>query len=101
MIEPSTVNVDAKLSLNKYDVDEEVAHIVLKDAAETPGFDAEFDKLVIACPAGLYRRDENGSPSFDYAGCLECGTCRILCSQTILEKWAFPGPTKGIEYRWG
>lgn len=29
MINPITVNVDAKLSLNKYDVDEETAHIEL------------------------------------------------------------------------
>lgn len=101
MIEPITVNVDAKLSLNKYDVDEENAHIELKDPSRTADFDCEFDKLVIACPAGLYRRDEEGKPSFDYAGCLECGTCRILCGDTILQKWAYPGPTKGIEYRWG
>ena len=101
MINPITVNVDAKLSLNKYDGDEETAHIELNDAADVPNYDAEFDKLVIACPAGLYRRDETGKPSFDYAGCLECGTCRILCEKTILKKWNFPGPTKGVEYRWG
>lgn len=101
MIKPITVNVDAKLSLNKYDVDEENAHIELKNASEEPNFNEEFEKLVIACPAGLYRRDAEGKPSFDYAGCLECGTCRILCETTILKKWRFPGPTKGIEYRWG
>jgi len=92
-----TVNVDEKLSLNKYEVDEANAHIILKEDIDN----AEFDKLVLACPAALYKRDEDGRKVFDYAGCLECGTCRVLCGETILEKWSFPGPTMGVEYRWG
>lgn len=93
----STVNVDQKLSIDKFYVDEENAHIVLK---ENPG-DAEFNKLVLACPAGLYKIDDKGVKSFDYAGCLECGTCRVLCGKTILEKWEYPMGTLGIEYRFG
>ena len=62
-----SVNVDAKLALNKYNVDEGHAHIALSD----------------------------------YAGCLECGTCRILCSRTIVERWEYPQPTMGVEYRYG
>lgn len=97
MMKPITVNVDELLSLNKYNVDEENAHIVLKDAVD----DAEFAKLILACPAALYKVDDDGKKTFDYAGCLECGTCRILCGKTILEKWEYPQPTMGIEYRWG
>lgn len=93
-----TVNVDEYLALNKYEVDEGSAHIEL---AEDPS-DAEFDKLVMVCPAALYKRDpETGAKSFDYAGCLECGTCRIACGSTIVRKWTNPGPTMGVEYRFG
>jgi ferredoxin like protein len=92
-----TVNVDEKLAVNKYEVDEENAHIEL---VEDPS-DIEFNKLVRACPAALYKRDEEGNKSFDYAGCLECGTCRMLCGDTIVSKWRYPGPTMGIEYREG
>lgn len=92
-----TVNVDSKLSINKYEVDEDNAHIVLKEDVG----DTEFAKLVLACPAGLYKVDESGTQSFDYAGCLECGTCRVLCGSTILEKWEYPTGTMGIEYRFG
>ncbi|CAM2900002.1 hypothetical protein [Slackia exigua] len=91
------VNVDEYLSLNKYEVDEENAHIELVDDPD----DAEFDKLIRACPAALYKRDEDGIKSFDYAGCLECGTCRIACGGTIIKKWANPQPTMGVEYRFG
>lgn len=92
-----TVNVDEFLALNKYEVDEESAHIVL---SEDPDMD-EFEKLVRVCPAALYKIDENGATSFDYAGCLECGTCRILCEGTIVEKWVNPNPTMGVEFRFG
>ncbi|CAK7001070.1 MAG: Ferredoxin-like protein FixX [Paraeggerthella hongkongensis] len=53
------------------------------------------------CPAALYKVDESGAKSFDYAGCLECGTCRIACGSTIVKKWENPQPTMGVEYRFG
>ena len=93
----TNVNVDEYLALNKYEVDEETAHIELVSDASTD----EFEKLVQVCPAALYKVDEKGAQSFDYAGCLECGTCRIICGDTIIAKWEYPGPTMGIEYRYG
>lgn len=92
------INTDAKLAINKFEVDEENAHIVLK--AEGIDLD-EYRKLMVACPAGIYKLDAKGNIHFDYAGCLECGTCRILCGSTIIEKWEFPRGTFGVEYRWG
>jgi ferredoxin-like protein FixX len=92
-----TVNVDEYLALNKYQVDEETAHIEL--AADEDA--TEFAKLVQVCPAGLYKLDEDGSQHFDYAGCLECGTCRIACGDTIIAKWHYPGSTMGVQYRYG
>lgn len=97
MIAEITVNVDEKLAVNKFNVDEGNAHIVLKDNPDA----AEFDKLILCCPAGLYKRDEEGAVSFDYAGCLECGTCRMLCGDTILDKWEFPQMGAGVSYRFG
>lgn len=93
----STVNVDVKLGVNKFHVDEANPHIIVR-ANPDPN---ELRKLVKACPAGLYKILEDGSLQFDYAGCLECGTCRVLCGKTILEKWEFPRGTMGIEYRHG
>jgi ferredoxin-like protein FixX len=90
------VNVDAKLAVDRFEVDEDTAHIVL--APDPAG--SEFDKLAIACPAGLYRRGAGGGPRFDYAGCLECGTCRILAGDTIIERWQYPGPGMGVRYRY-
>jgi ferredoxin-like protein FixX len=92
-----TVNVDEYLGLNKFKVDEECAHIELIDDPDMQ----EFLKLVRVCPAALYKLDDNDKMTFDYAGCLECGTCRIACADSIIKKWHYPGPTMGIEYRYG
>ena len=92
-----TVNVDEFLAIDKYEVDEENAHIELVDDPDIE----EFLKLVRVCPAALYKVDAEGKKSFDYAGCLECGTCRIACGSTIVRKWENPQPTMGVEYRFG
>lgn len=92
-----TVNVDEYLALDKYEVDEESAHIELVDDPDIE----EFLKLVRVCPAALYKIDAEGKKSFDYAGCLECGTCHIACEGTIVKKWENPRPTMGVEYRFG
>ena len=70
MSQDNTVNVDVKLGVNKFNVDEGHPHIIL---AEHPDLN-EFRKLLKACPAGLYKQDESGNIHFDSAGCLECGT---------------------------
>lgn len=60
------VNVDEKLGKDKFFVDEENAHIVLCDEPDRK----EFRKLVKACPANLYKEADDGTISFDCAGCL-------------------------------
>ena len=91
------VNVDIKLGVNKFFVDESNAHILLKPHPDMQ----EYNKLMLACPAGLYKVNDAGAAVFDYAGCLECGTCRVLCGKTILEKWEYPNGTFGVEFRYG
>ena len=93
----SEVNVNVKLGVNKFFVDESNPHIVVKDNPDA----REFAKLEKACPAGLYKKEESGKIQFDYAGCLECGTCRIVAGKTILDKWEYPKGTFGVEFRYG
>lgn len=92
------INMDEKLSTDKFYVDEENAHIILKTNQNSLN---EYKKLVLACPAGLYKINDTGKMEFDYAGCLECGTCRVLCGKTLLEKWEYPLGTLGVEFRFG
>jgi ferredoxin-like protein FixX len=92
------VNVTDKLGVNKYHTDEHNSHIEVDK--EYPD-KAEVDLVVRACPAGLYSVDENGKLFFDYLGCLECGTCKLLSEGRIIKSWNYPIGTLGIEYRLG
>ncbi len=94
---PTAVNIDEYLGLNKYEVDEGHPHIEPMHPAPA----AEFAKLVRVCPAGLYKLGPDGGQLFDYAGCLECGTCRVIGLGTALTSWEYPQPTMGVEYRYG
>ncbi|EBA1888937.1 ferredoxin family protein [Salmonella enterica] len=97
MSSDNIVNVDVKLGVNKFYVDEGHPHIILRAHPDMQ----EFSKLMKACPARLYKQDDAGNIHFDSAGCLECGTCRVLCGNTLLEKWEYPAGTFGVEFRFG
>ena len=100
-----TVNVDDKLAKNKMIVDEENAHITIREGVTVDH--PSYTKLVLCCPAALYKIPADGSkePIFDYAGCLECGTCRMLAGpgvkDGILTKWEYPQFGCGVQYREG
>ena len=97
MSQNATVNVDIKLGVNKFHVDEGHPHIIL---AANPDIN-EFRKLMKACPAGLYKLDENGNLLFSYLGCLECGTCRALSLGKIVTEWNYPENGYGVSFRMG
>lgn len=87
------------LNLNRFEVDEEEPHIVLdKEICKTK---CKEKPCLTACPAVLYKLDKTGEMTFDYAGCLECGTCRIVCREKGIIKWEYPRGTFGISYRQG
>ena len=91
------MSVDDKLGLDLFHTDEHNPHIMVNEDYDDM---EEIRKVLLACPAGLYHY-ENGKVTFSHEGCLECGTCRIACGDTIIKKWVNPGPTMGVEYRFG
>ena len=52
------------------------------------------------CPAALYKKDGDGV-RFDYLGCLECGTCRVLSGGKLVESWNYPVGAFGVSFRQG
>ncbi|AJW28897.1 ferredoxin [Chania multitudinisentens RB-25] len=85
------------LSHNHYQVDNTHPHIILADEPDR----SMLMRLVIACPAGLYQLQADGSLRFDVHGCLECGVCRLLCGETTLARWSYPEAGYGVEFRFG
>ncbi|GEA14729.1 MAG: ferredoxin like protein [Moorella sp. (in: firmicutes)] len=86
------------LSINKFNVDEKEPHIRLdKSKCRT----CQDKPCLVVCPAGLYRLEQEGEVSFDHAGCLECGTCRVMCKNKGIASWNYPRATFGVQYRFG
>lgn len=75
----------------------DVAHIV-----PAPAVDRNMAELLIkTCPAGLFSLTPEGELRVDFRGCLECGTCRLLCDEKTLQQWRYPASSFGITYRFG
>ena len=54
---------------------------------------------VLSCPAGLFVW-EGGQMVFNCEGCLECGTCKVVCDREAVT-WRYPRGGYGVRYRWG
>ncbi len=93
----ANVSVDDKLGFDKFNTDEKNPHITVK---ENWGREDDIRRLVMACPAGLYRY-EDGKVIFSHEGCLECGTCRVLSGGKVVESWRYPDGGMGVEFRQG
>ena len=72
-------------------------HIVPADSVERQ----TAERLINACPAGLFSLTPEGNLRIDYRSCLECGTCRLLCDESTLQQWRYPPSGFGIPSRFG
>ncbi len=92
------LTVEQLLGSDKFLVDDDHAHIkVNRDVCR----DCRGKPCTFVCPAGLYTVKE-GEISFDYAGCLECGTCRVACpkfAEALI--WGYPRGGFGVQFRFG
>ena len=107
------LNLQQLLAVNKFLVDDEEHHITLHPEICAA---CSAKPCIFACPAGLYtlkgKQGKQGDVlfvsdlkdaeiSFDDAGCLECGTCRVVCPHPGAIEWHYPRGSFGIIYRYG
>jgi len=88
-------SVEDKLAVNKYDIDRDFHINTNEDICET----CEGHFCVFTCPADCYKLTD-GHITFSFEGCLECGSCRIICDKEAIE-WVLPRPGLGICYQYG
>ena len=93
-IKEIAVNIDDKLYLNRYVVDN-IPHLKIIDSKICKTCKAK--SCLTFCPAGVYKLEDNNL-SLSYEGCLECGACRIACCNNNIE-WNYPRGGYGIAYR--
>lgn len=91
------MKVEEKIALNAIKKDRE-SHIGLDQ--ERCGRCKER-WCVSVCPGHLYALNtETGEMVVEYAGCLECGTCKIACRYGSIS-WKYPRGEFGVQYRYG
>ena len=85
--------VEPQLGLDYYD-----SHIV-PDQAQCARCNARM--CIPACPAELWSlSEETGAMVVEHAGCLECGTCMLVCPHDAVT-WSVPDGTFGVQFRCG
>lgn len=94
---PPVINVEERLFQNRYRVDTGRAHIRIKDTRACDGCDPK--PCVVCCPAGAWRLEE-GKVDLVADGCLECGSCRIVCERDNVD-WNYPRGGFGILFKFG
>lgn len=96
----SNVKVEEKLFQNRYRVDVGRPHVKIKDADICSNACAQ-QPCTVCCPAGCYTLEGNGRVVLISDGCLECGTCRIICDEHRNLEWQYPRGGYGILFKFG
>jgi len=94
----SAAELQKKLFQNRYLVDAERPHIVVRPHV-TPS--KNLLALTKTCPAGCYSQNEQGQVEIAVDGCLECGTCRVVCGPTGEITWRYPRGGFGVMFKFG
>lgn len=93
------LSLQEKLGRNVFKIDQGSAHIEIDH--EICRSKCINKACLYVCPANLYTYQEEEDEIFiDYEGCLECGTCLIVCKDEALT-WEYPRAGHGIQYRFG
>jgi ferredoxin like protein len=95
---PAPAKVEDKLYNNRYVVDAGKPHIRVKPhETPTPALLA----LTNVCPAHCYAVNDHGQVEVTPDGCLECGTCRVVCAKTDDIEWNYPRGGFGVLFKFG
>jgi ferredoxin like protein len=93
------LSLDARLGLDKYEIDEKNSHITVDQALCQS---CDLKPCLTVCPAEVYKWVD-GQIVVRYENCLECGTCEISCETggngSIV--WQPPVGGFGIIFRYG
>lgn len=89
------MSVTERLRTVQFTVDD-TPHIVVDGDRCQP---CDSHSCLTFCPAQCFTPKEGGAGiNYYHIGCLECGTCLILCSKEAVS-WNYPKGGYGISYR--
>ncbi len=89
------MSIAERLGTVLFDVDD-TAHIVIDgERCRSSG----CHSCLTFCPAQCFTPKEGGGIDYYYVGCLECGTCLLLCKEEAVS-WNYPKGGYGVSYRY-
>jgi ferredoxin like protein len=92
------MKIDEKLAIDAFKTDKE-SHIKIDQAICRSKCRVRY--CLFVCPGHLYSYDkERDEMLVEFAGCLECGTCRVACIESAID-WVYPRGEYGVQYRCG
>jgi ferredoxin like protein len=94
----TAVRVEDKLFHNRYLVDAGRAHIKVRPHT-VPS--AALLTMLKVCPARCYELNAQGQVEITPDGCVECGTCRIICEPSGDIEWSYPRGGYGVLFKFG
>ena len=89
------MKIEDKLAVNKYDIDRD-SHVRLNEEVCRT---CTARPCLYSCPAGCFTM-VNDNLMFSFEGCLECGSCRLVCEKDAVD-WTLPRAGFGICYQYG
>jgi ferredoxin like protein len=92
------VYVDDLLMSLKYFIDEENAHLWIKEHEICAR--CEHKPCLSFCPVGVYSLGRDGKIQVAYQSCVECGSCRVGCPYKNIG-WELPRGGFGVAYKFG
>ena len=92
------VNVEEKLFQNRYRVDTGRPHIRISDPAKCT--DCALQPCTVCCWRAEVGADGKSRVERVTDGCLECGTCRLVCGAGNVD-WNYPRGGFGIRFKFG
>lgn len=87
--------LDERLATLAFKIDPEPHIVIQEDLCRA----CEGRPCTIVCPANLYIW-EGDCMVHNCEGCLECGSCRLVCPLGAIT-WRYPRGGYGVRYRWG
>ncbi|MGX9147545.1 ferredoxin family protein [Mesorhizobium sp. 128a] len=90
--------VEDKLYQNRYLIDAGRPHIKVRPH-QSPS--ANLLALTRICPAKCYELNATGQVEIAAEGCMECGTCRVLCEGSGEITWNYPRGGFGVLFKFG
>jgi len=87
------INVQDKINLIRFNLDVK-SHISID---QKKCFSCQTKPCLFACPAGMFTLSDE-EVLYSYEGCLECGTCYVVCPSKSVN-WNYPKGGRGVSYR--